>query len=440
MTSTPLTTAAADPTSSCSGCADDRRARLLSRRTLLKGGAGAAATFAVSEHLTARYAAAAAPTGADTLVVMVLRGGFDGLSAVVPAADPAYYALRPGIGIPQASLLPLDSRFGLHPALAALKPFWDNGTFGVVHAAGLTNPNRSHFAAMEEIENAAPGSSIRTGWLDRTLALDSTAPASAPFKGTTIGGRAPRSTAGPQPDLTMRSLQDFSLSGTSTAQERATWTTALTALHSGATSAVADPARSTLNALSSVATLAAETYLPGGGAVYPDTDLGRAFRDAAHLIRSPHQVDVLTIDEGDWDMHAGLGTVGAGWMHDKLTELGATLAAFATDLGPTMDRVTVVTMSEFGRRTAENASGGVDHGWGNAMLLLGGGVAGGVVHGDFRGLDTTQLTEGDVTATTDFRWVLADLLVNRCGATLDEARAVFPGWNGARLGVSRPRG
>jgi uncharacterized protein (DUF1501 family) len=432
MTTTPTT---ADP-AACSGCDDDRRARGITRRSLLTGTLGAGAAFALSENLTVRYADAATPAGGDTLVVMFLRGGFDGLSAVVPVTDPGYYTARPTIGVPQASTLALDSRFGLHPALGALKPFWDNGSLGFVHAAGLTQPNRSHFSAMEEIERAAPGSSVRTGWLDRTLGLDPVTTTEAPFNGVTIGARAPRSTAGPQPEVTMRSLASFALSGAGDDASRQRWATALGRLHGAATGPVADPARATLSALGSAAVISGQAYSPANGATYPDTDLGKALKDAARLIKSDQRIAVLTVDEGDWDMHAGLGTVGRGWMRDKLTELGGSLAAFATDLGSALDGVTLVTMSEFGRRTGENASSGVDHGWGNVMFMLGGGVKGGTVHGTWPGLDPSNLYQGDLRATTDYRAVLADVLVNRCGADLAQARGVFPGWTGSPLGVT----
>ncbi|GAB3598371.1 DUF1501 domain-containing protein [Angustibacter peucedani] len=439
MTTTPTAPGAALDPATCSGCADDRRARGLTRRSLLTGVLGAGAALAVSENVTVRYADAATPPGTDTLVVMFLRGGFDGLSAVVPVTDTAYYSARPTIGIPQASTLALDSRFGLHPALGALKPFWDAGSLAFVHAAGLTAPNRSHFSAMEEIERAAPGSSVRTGWLDRTLGLDTQTSTDAPFNGVTIGGRAPRSTAGPQPEVTMRSLQSFALSGAGDAAARQRWSTALGALHAGTTSTVGDPARATLAALDQAAIISGAGYTPANGATYPDTDLGKALKDAARLIKSSQRVAVLTVDEGDWDMHAGLGSVGRGWMRDKLTELGGSLAAFATDLGSAMDGVTLVTMSEFGRRTGENASNGVDHGWGNVMFVLGGGVQGGQVHGTWPGLDPSNLFQGDLRATTDYRAVLADVLVNRCGASLAEARGVFPGWTGTPLGVTTAR-
>ena len=100
------------------------------------------------------------------------RGGFDGLSAIVPAADPAYAGARPGIGIPTSALLPLDATFGLHPALAPLKGLWDAGQLAAVHAAGQPDPTRSHFRAMEEMERAAPGSGVRTGWLDRVSSAE----------------------------------------------------------------------------------------------------------------------------------------------------------------------------------------------------------------------------------------------------------------------------
>jgi uncharacterized protein (DUF1501 family) len=421
----------------CGGCDEGRAASGLTRRTLLRGALATGAAFAIGPNLGVRYASAATPLDSDTLVVLFLRGGFDGLSAIVPVTDADYYSLRPTIAVPAASTLQLDSNFGLHPALAPLKPLWDNGTFGVVHAAGLTAPNRSHFSAMEEIERAAPGSTIRTGWLDRTLGLDPMTVDEAPFRATSLGARSPRSLAGPEPDVSMDQLSSFALSGADTSANRTRWGNALRALHSDATTSVAAPAVTTLGALDAAAALVAQTYTPG--ATYPDSDLGHSLRDAARIIKSDQQVAVVTVDVGDWDMHSGLGKVGSGWMHDKLTELGQVLAAFMQDLGPKASDVTLVTMSEFGRRSQENASAGVDHGWGNAMLLLGGSVNGGQVFGTWPGLSPDNLYAGDLRATTDYRSVLADILVNRCGATSADAKTVFPGWAGGSLGLTAAR-
>lgn len=417
----------------CGGCAEGRRAATTTRRGLLKAALAAGAALTTSTVSTqVAHAAPQAGWIGDTLVVLSLRGGFDGLSAVAPVGDPEHLRLRPGIGLTAGAAIQLDDRFGLHPALGALKPLYDNGSLGVVHAVGMPDPNRSHFAAMEAVERAAPGSSIRTGWLERSLGLRA---ADGPFDAVQLGSTAaPPSLAGPREEIALEGLDRLRLHGADDAAQRARWARALTALHSGASAPVRGPARSALAAVAQSGRLPAPA--PGG---YPDSHLGRALRDVARLLRSSAGVRVATVDEGDWDMHAGLGRPDAGWMHDKLTDLAHSLAAFAADLGPLMQRVTLVTMSEFGRRAAENGSGGVDHGWGNAMLLMGGGVVGGRVHGVWPGLAPGDLVQGDLRATTDHRAVLADVLRHRCGATTAAVREVFPGWTGSTLGVTRPR-
>ena len=111
------------------------------------------------------------------------------------------------------------------------------------------------------------------------------------------------------------------------------------------------------------------------------------------------------------------------------------MAALGTDLAAQLDQVTLVTMSEFGRRVQENESGGVDHGWGNCMFVLGGNVVTDV-HGAWPTLAADRLTDGDLTVTTDYRAVLADVLANRTGAGVDQIRTVFPSWTGSALGVT----
>src|SRR5918912_1707998 len=132
-------------------------------------------------------------------------------------------------------------------------------------------------------------------------------------------------------------------------------------------------------------------------------------------------------------MHVGMGGPDSGRLHDHLDELARCLAAFAADLGPLLDGVTLVTLSEFGRRAFENGNGGADHGHGNAVLLLGGGVAGGTVYGRWPGLADADLVEGDLAGTTDYRQILAEILVKRCG--LRNVGDVFPGLAPAPLGV-----
>lgn len=422
------------PTSAPGECGCDESRVGLSRRTLLRA-LGLGSAMAVASPLVDMRVAFAADAGwsGDTVVVLFLRGGFDGLSAVAPLGDPHYATWRPGIKLTANSALQLTGTFAMHPALAPLKAVWDSGDLAVVHAAGLPNPNRSHFSAMDEMERAAPGTSARTGWLDRTLGLHDPG---GPFGAVQLGSSSiPFSLRGPQPELGMRSMSDFKLSGTSNQTDRDKWRTALQAMYSDAPTAVAGSANGTLSALDQVAALNAQEYTPDGGADYPSSNLGRALRDAARLVKADIGARVITVDEGDWDMHAGLGRTDGGWMFDKLTDLGEALAAFAADLGPALDQVTLVTMSEFGRRVEENESGGVDHGWGNCMFVLGGNVVTDV-HGAWPGLAPDALTDGDLTVTTDYRAVLADVLANRTGASVDQIRTVFPNYSGSGLGVT----
>ncbi len=401
----------------------------ISRRSLLIS-LGVLGSSVVAAGST-RVAWADGPWDGDTLVVLSLRGGFDGLSAIVPLGDPAYAPLRPTVAVPPAAALQLDAMFGMHPAMTALKAQWDLGRVAAVTATGLPNPNRSHFSAMDEVERAAPGSGIRSGWLDRMLSLHDPA---GPFGAVQLGSTSmPMAFAGPHDELGMYRLADFALDGAGDSADRTRWSTALTALHDRADKSLKTSAATTLSALATAATLA--DYTPA--APYPDTDLGRTLQDVAQLIKADLGTRVITVDEGDWDMHADLGRVDGGWMYDKLTDLSDSLAAFLEDLGPVRDRVTLITVSEFGRRAEENESGGVDHGWGNVMLVAGGNVNPGL-HGDWPGLAAGDLADGDLWATTDYRAVLADALAHRCGADSEAIRAVFPGWNGQTLGVTAP--
>ena len=426
------TTTTGVPTREC-GCPEFEG---LSRRSFLKLAAAAGALAGlVTEGLATRLAFAAAPYDGDVLVVLSLRGGFDGLQAIVPAGDPNYPLWRPGVGIPAGQLLQLDSMFGMHPAMAPLKPLYDAGTLGVLHAVGMAQPNRSHFSAMEEMERAAPGTSIRTGWIDRMLGLRDPG---TPFQASQIGdGRPAFALSGPAPELAMYSVDSFGLDAAWDEEQRLLWEAALRGVHAGAPDALATPAGVALDAMATTAELQQVGYVPDPGASYPDTDLARALMDVARLIKADVGLQVAAVDYGDWDMHAGMGNVDNGWMHDHLTELSGSLAAFAADLGPKIADVSLVTLTEFGRRVEENGSGGTDHGFGQVVLALGGGVVGGQVHGTWPGLAPEDLVDGDVNGTTDYRLFLAEVLEKRCGA--GSVSSVFPGIGSERPGVFNQR-
>ncbi|HEX5018821.1 MAG TPA: DUF1501 domain-containing protein [Actinomycetes bacterium] len=415
------------------GCPDYTRSAISRRAFLGRLGAVGAMAGLTGTGLSTQMAFAATPYTGDVLVVLSLRGGLDGLNTIVPTGDERYLQARPHIGIPQNALIPLDAMFGLHPAMAPLVPFWEAGTFAAVQAVGMTNPTRSHFEAMEEMERAAPGSSVRTGWLDRTLGLRD---AGTAFQAVQMGSSmAVAAFRGPAAELAMWSVNDFELSGAWDATERQRWTTALGALHDGAPATVGDPASTTLSALSDAAEMQDAGYTPV--TPYPATNLGRALRDVARVIKADVGLQVAAVDFGDWDMHTDLGDVDSGWLYDKLDELANSMAAFATDLGNRFNDVTVVTLTEFGRSLVENGSGGVDHGHGQAVLLLGGGVQGGQVHGTWPTLEPDALAGGDLAGTTDYRQLLAEILEKRCEGS--EMSTVFPGLTSDRLGIVRSR-
>jgi uncharacterized protein (DUF1501 family) len=245
--------------------------------------------------------------------------------------------------------------------------------------------------------------------------------------------------------LALGAVDDFVLwaadsdNPTNDAASIARWSAALRALHVGAPASLAAPTEAAVGAVSTTSAMKRAGYTPANGAVYDsESRLAMALRDVARLVKQDIGLQVACIDYGDWDMHADLGTFDNGWMKDKLTEVASALAAFATDLGPAFDDVTVVTMSEFGRCVDENGSAGVDHGHGNAMLLLGGGVNGGQVHGPWPTLaDDARDDRGDLFGATDYRTVLAEILRRRCGQ--GNISSIFPGLPSGDLGVVKTR-
>jgi uncharacterized protein (DUF1501 family) len=225
----------------------------------------------------------------------------------------------------------------------------------------------------------------------------------------------------------MASVNDFTLAGESAKRPMAA---ALRRMYAGAPELLATPAQAADAALTAATPVRAVAYTPANGAVYPATPLGNALRDVARLVKAGVGLTAAAVDSGDWDMHEGLGTAVKGQrMYDNLYATSQALAAFAADLGPGgMAAVTLVTVSEFGRRVQENGSRGVDHGHGNAMLLMGGGIRGGKVYGAWPSLAPGALVDGDLAATTDYRAVIGEILQQRCGfgALTDVFPAVAP--------------
>ena len=388
-----------------------------------------------------------APRG-DVLICVFLRGAADVLNVVVPHGEAEYYHLRPTLAIPRPDdrrtradlrAVDLDGFFGLHPALAPLTPAWQDRRLAFVHACGAPDESRSHFQAMELMERGVAAlSGPASGWIGRHLASIDTGNRS-PLRAIGLGERAQRSLQGAVPATALRSIADFHLGGD--AQAVARMQAALAALYDGgegraAGSPLEQIGYETLDVLATIERLDPAAYRPTGGAAYPETEFGIGLRQVAMLIKAEVGLEVACLDLGGWDTHIVQGG-SEGLMAGLLAELGAGLAALYADLRDHADRLLVVTMSEFGRRVQENGGLGTDHGHGSMMMLIGGGVAGGKVHGRWPGLAPEQLVgPGDLAVMTDYRDVLGELIQKRLNnPSLEE---VFPGYKPAFRGVVSP--
>ncbi|HEY6795079.1 MAG TPA: DUF1501 domain-containing protein [Kineosporiaceae bacterium] len=404
----------------------------LSRRGVLTALGGSALLTAVLGEVELAFAAPDHAAAGNVLVTIRLSGGIDGLSVIAPIGDPDYAPNRPTIAVRESSAIQVDSRFALHPALAPVFPLWTAGRLAAVHAVGQPSPSRSHAVAAADLDRAAPDTSIRTGWLDRTLAV---LPAGDVLEGVSLGRPGvPGLLRGPQPVLSAAKLDDVTLPVDTAATPAALWQRALAQLHTGAPGDIGGPMATALAAVGQIA----QTLPPGTGAVggplYPSGGFGQGLRDVAQLVKARAGLRVATVELAGWDIHANHGSVDGGRFAPNLKTLADGLAAFAQDLGPELDRVTVVTLTEFGRRARQNGNNGLDHGRGSVMLLLGGGVNGGKVHGLWPGLSTADLDGGqDLAVTTDYRAVLAEALTARMG--LGSVADIFPGYRREPVGA-----
>ena len=397
---------------------------MLTRRRFLAG-VGAAAAAAPFVSSSAAWAQGAEPD--HTLVVVFLRGGMDGLSAVPPLTDGRYFDRRPTIAVPAHRALPLSSELGLHPSLGALLPHWQSGNLAVIPACGSDFDSRSHFDQQDQIERG--GAFARNGWLTRHLASRPQGAADT-LESVSITGHTPASLSGPSNTIASRHLTDLRLEGF--------WDDLAGAARSGLeamyaeshSSLLATTAPTTFDALDQIA--AADPANASSSVTYPETDFALAMREIARLVRSGLAPDVATVDMQGWDTHDEMGSWSSGTMVDLLRELGNGLDAFARDLGPTMDRVSVVVMSEFGRRVQENGNNGCDHGRGGVMFALGNRIAGGV-HGDWPTVADAALDRGDVAVANDYRDVLGELVVDLLGN--ERVGDVFPNHMYRPLGI-----
>ena len=410
----------------------------MERRVFVKSGALALVTMGLSPSFLRRTAFGMelfkAPKG-KVLICLFQRGAADGLNVIVPHGEKAYYAMRPSIGIPQPSssvagaAIDLDGFFGLHPALAPLKPLYDRKMLAPVQAVGSPSTTRSHFDAQDYMETGTPDNKGTTdGWLNRYLAVKGTCDecnlAKTPFRAVSLTPQTPRILEGPSPTVAMNSLDEFSVRATGSSAER------LEALYrTGSADLVHATGAETFDAVKMLRAANPQKYLPQFGADYPRSQFGQRLLQIAQLIKANVGLEIAFADVGGWDTHVNQGS-STGQLAQRLDDFSRSIAALVTDLGDRMDDVIILTMSEFGRMARENGNRGTDHGHAGALFVIGGNVRGGKVHGKWPGLEPEQLYEGrDLALTTDFRWVFAEVVSRHMGAkALDR---IFPGFVGS---------
>ncbi|HEY1953210.1 MAG TPA: DUF1501 domain-containing protein [Gemmatimonadaceae bacterium] len=407
----------------------------MERRAFVKSGALALVTMGLSPSFLRRTAfgmeLVKAPKG-KVLICLFQRGAADALNVVVPHGEKAYYAMRPSIAIPQpgrmvaGSAIDLDGFFGLHPALAPLKPLYDRKLLAPVHAVGSPSTTRSHFDAQDYMETGTPDNKgTSDGWLNRYLAVKGTCDecnlARTPFRAVAMTPQTPRILEGPNATVAMNSIDEFSVRATGNSAER------LEALYrTGSADLVHATGTETFDAVKMLRSADPQKYLPQNGAEYPRSQFGLRLLQIAQLIKANVGLEIAFADVGGWDTHVNQGS-STGQLAQRLDDFSRSIAALVTDLGDRMDDVVIMTMSEFGRMARENGNRGTDHGHAGALFVIGGHVKGGKVHGRWPGLEQEQLYEGrDLALTTDFRSVFAEVVSDHLGArALDK---IFPGF------------
>lgn len=365
------------------------------------------------------------------LVVVFLRGGADGLSLVSPSGDKDYIAARPsdlrvarkgddaGLVLKNACA---DVDFRFHSRAKGLAELYNAGELAVVHAAGLKDGTRSHFDAEDRMERAAPGaSSSAGGWLGRWM--NAVQPKGV-LPALAVGAAAPDSLRGSSSVVVAEHIDAMRVAG---GHGYANAIRASLAEQLGGDAILGVPLKRLLTLSEAIE---ARVPVDENGNLKPyvasveypaDNPLSSSFKTVAQAIKLGLGLRVSTVDFGNWDTHINQ----VGQFNDQVTILSSALMAFWRDLGNYRDHVSVVVMSEFGRRLKSNDSGGTDHGHGNAMMMLGPKVNGGQMFGAWPGLANGDLDEGaDLAITTDYRTVLAELMAKHMGFV--DHKKLFP--------------
>ncbi|MBK6568354.1 DUF1501 domain-containing protein [Candidatus Aalborgicola defluviihabitans] len=382
------------------------------------------------------------------LIVVFLRGAYDGLSAFVPYGDPHYASMRPSIAIAPPdgttqTTVALDTTFGLHPAMANLLPLWKDGVLSVIPCAGNPDATRSHFDAQHHWETGTPGkSSGSVGWMNTLTGLRKDT------KAIGVGEANPLILAGANPIQLVPKGNAATQQG-ALGNERTR--DAVLKLYGGQDTLSQTFRAGADSRMQTAQTLTNDTNTTMGAPGMDSKEMVAAnngagpakglLLDAQHLgtlMRRERNLRLGFLSAGGWDTHANQGNV-TGTLANNLGDLARTLVQLRKDFAQPND--VVMVCSEFGRTSAENGTRGTDHGHGNAMWLMGNRVQGGRWHGAWQGLAAEQLHDKrDLPVLNDFRGVFAQVLRHVHGLTDAELNTLFPGyaWDNSLQGLIRP--
>lgn len=381
---------------------------LIQRKEFLQIGSLATASMLMPQFLKAFETGKVVPPGNKVTVIIQLSGGNDGLNTVIPVRNDLYYSNRPKLGIQRNEALALTDEAGLHPSLTAFKELYDDGSLGIFNSVGYPNPDKSHFRSMDIWHTASNSSEYwNTGWVGRyldaqckgcdkpTQALEIDDVLSLALKGENIKGIAvedPRRLYSASQEKYFKEIL---------AQHKAEHEQPVEYLY-----------KTMAETISSADYIFKQSKQSPSSEAYPNTDLGKGLKTIASLIFSEINTKVYYISLGSFDTHINQ----EGQQKRLFTELNDAVKSFVKDLKnhSRFDDVLLFTFSEFGRRVAQNASNGTDHGKANNMFFIGGGLK---KQGIYNPLpDLKNLDDGDLKYQLDFRQVYASVLNNWLGA------------------------
>lgn len=388
----------------------------ISRRQALKGGAMIAVGLAapkwfssIAEADIMRMASGGKAPKDTVLVVCQLSGGNDGLNTVVPYSNGRYYTLRPTIGIPTDKVLALNSDLGLHPALVGLHELYKEKKVAVIQNVGYPKANRSHFKSMDIWHSASPDGAIKYGWLGRHFDQQMATGPLNPVVALGLSTDKPLALTAKNASIPcFASLVDIqAMVGDPDSERMLRQIQGMDAMEGSATRVVQMANKSALDAM---ATLSKQLSGFAPKQTYANDTFGNGFKQISQLVATSPATRVVYFSAGGFDTHARQADA-----HEKLLgNFGNALNAFQKEMEALgkADKVVVLVFSEFGRRVAENGSGGTDHGAAAPMFLVGKSVKGGI-YGSLPNLD--DLENGDLRFNIDFREVYATALENWVG-------------------------